>query len=331
MNEAHTPRLYTLEEVAALIRSGMPVSIAGPEEILDQLPPGNWIGGTTYYFMLPSGGLHTTDKVMATVLGAPESVRFKSYSADNLETIVRDAPANGFTRAVAPDNSQVLRSFAEQSRYWPDIFLKPIIGWVAGVNLAASAPGKSKVYLGAERLKSSEIMVAAHVSLPADKVATIQSINIFEPNMGHALRFAKTGYEIGDCTVDGRTVRLCDFLAEQGNKDGKLPLMGDYAGAFVNVSVKSIDWVDRTVLLYAPVFPDVEYHLAMPLTDYAGRFAQLLNSYEDAHPSFTCNCILNYLHGNLEGRSTGGLTGPITFGEIGYILHNQTLAVLEIH
>lgn len=331
MNEAQTPRLYTPDEAAALIRTGTPLSIAGPEQILDQLPRGNWIGGTTYYFMLPSGGIHTTDRLMATVLGNPESVVFRAYGADELETILRDAPANGYTRAVVPDNSQVLRSFAERSRFWPDIFLKPIIGWVSGVDLSAKQPGKSQAYIGSTGFKSSEHMVVAHVTLPPDRVATIQSINIFEPDRSHVLRFSGTGYEIGDCTVDGKATRLSDFLAAHGNREGKLPLMGDYAGAFVNVSVKSVDWEAKKVLLYAPVFPDVEYHQALPVGDYVDRFTSLIREHSDLKPTFTCNCILNYLYGNLEGRPTGDLTGPITFGEIGYILHNQTLAVLQIH
>jgi hypothetical protein len=331
MNAVQPPRLYTPTEAADLIRSGTPLSIAGPERILDGLPAGNWIGGTTYYFMLPTGGMHTTEHVMATILGTPDSVHFRIYGVENLDNILNEAPANGYTRVVVPDNSQVLRCFAERSRFWPGSFLKPIIGWVSGVDLQAADPGRSQVYQGSSGFKSSEHLVAAHVTLPPERVATIQSINIFEPDRSHVLRFSTTGYEIGECSVDGRTTRLSDFLAEQGNREGKLPLMGDYAGALVNVSVKSIDWDSGKVLLYAPVFPDVEYHLALPVGNYVERFAQLLASHGGDHPSFTCNCILNYLHGNLEGQPTGGLTGPITFGEIGYILHNQTMALLEIH
>ncbi len=39
--------------------------------------------------------------------------------------------------------------------------------------------------------------------------------------------------------------------------------------------------------------------------------------------------MLNYVYGKLEGRHTGKLTGPITFGEIAYQLLNQTLVYLE--
>ena len=45
-------------------------------------------------------------------------------------------------------------------------------------------------------------------------------------------------------------------------------------------------------------------------------------------PVFTCNCILNYLYANLEGKKTGSIVGPITFGEIAYMLLNQTMVYL---
>jgi hypothetical protein len=40
--------------------------------------------------------------------------------------------------------------------------------------------------------------------------------------------------------------------------------------------------------------------------------------------------VLNYLHGSLEGRRTGALQGPMTFGEIAYQLLNQTLVQINI-
>jgi hypothetical protein len=39
---------------------------------------------------------------------------------------------------------------------------------------------------------------------------------------------------------------------------------------------------------------------------------------------------LNFLYGELEGKKTGTITGPMTFGEIAYQLLNQTMIFLEI-
>lgn len=47
-------------------------------------------------------------------------------------------------------------------------------------------------------------------------------------------------------------------------------------------------------------------------------------------PVFACNCILNFLYSELEGKSTGAITGPITFGEIADQLMNQTLVYVQL-
>ena len=47
--------------------------------------------------------------------------------------------------------------------------------------------------------------------------------------------------------------------------------------------------------------------------------------------AFSCNCILNYLYSELEGKQTGPITGPITFGEVAYQLLNQTMVYLVFH
>jgi len=46
-------------------------------------------------------------------------------------------------------------------------------------------------------------------------------------------------------------------------------------------------------------------------------------------PVFTCNCILNYIYGELEGRQLPGPRGPMTFGEVAYQVLNQTMAYLQ--
>ncbi|MBF9025922.1 hypothetical protein HKCCD6035_10255 [Rhodobacterales bacterium HKCCD6035] len=45
---------------------------------------------------------------------------------------------------------------------------------------------------------------------------------------------------------------------------------------------------------------------------------------------YSCNCTLNYLYGEMEDKSVSGFTGPMTFGEIAYMLLNQTLVRLEL-
>lgn len=46
--------------------------------------------------------------------------------------------------------------------------------------------------------------------------------------------------------------------------------------------------------------------------------------------AFSCNCILNYVYAGLEGKRTGTILGPITFGEIAHQFLNQTIVRLYI-
>jgi len=83
------------------------------------------------------------------------------------------------------------------------------------------------------------------------------------------------------------------------------------------------------VRFYAPVFPGIEYRHAASIGDYAQEFAALASG-THGDVEFSCNCILNYVHGNLRGRQAGDLRGPATFGEIAYQLLNQTLVYLAV-
>lgn len=134
---------------------------------------------------------------------------------------------------------------------------------------------------------------------------------------------------VSKCLVNGKETVFADYIAEN-NIDTKLPLVADYNSVLVNVSIKAVSEEDKTVDFYAPVFAGKEYRFASPVGDYAESFAERLKAFEDTKPVFSCNCILNYLYGELEGKTTPPFAGPVTFGEIAYQLLNQTLVYTEI-
>jgi hypothetical protein len=83
------------------------------------------------------------------------------------------------------------------------------------------------------------------------------------------------------------------------------------------------------VSFYAPVKENVEYKIGKPVGDYIKEFNKLIPA-ETSQVIGSCNCILNYLYSELEGKKTGNLTGPITFGEIAYVLVNQTMVYMSV-
>jgi len=171
--------------------------------------------------------------------------------------------------------------------------------------------------------------VVAQVTLPAHKLANIEILNIFEPDGGDILTFPEISFEVHHCNVNGERTDLASYLKWRGAADGHLPLIGDFSGAKLNVSIQRCDGDKQGVQLYAPVYPGVDYCLAKPVENYTSAFLEKASSLT-TQSDWSCNCILNFNFGSLEGRSIGGHAGPVTFGEIAYQLLNQTLVLLTV-
>jgi hypothetical protein len=298
---------------------------------LDQLPAGNWIAGTIPYFMMAGGGVVVTEgKVFATDLTQVGAVSVACYGPEELAGIAGNAPENGFTIAIIPAGGQSHARFAAEAANYEGAFLKPTVGWIAGVHLSDLGKVTPKVYDGRTATKHEDRAVVAYVSLPADKLAAVEIVNLFEPDGGDLLHFSSTGFEVVECEVNGEKVNFASYLRQRGLDHGKLPLVGDYAGAHVNASLQTVGEAGGKVALYAPVFPGVDYRFAKPVGDYAAAFRERLATQDNSGAVMACNCILNFVFGELEGKAIGGVEGPVTFGEIAYQLLNQTMVVVRV-
>jgi hypothetical protein len=317
--------LKTFEQATQLIQENKLLHISGAETLLRRLPKGNWIGGSTEYFMDETGG-----KVTDAFLDVREldfaTFKFAAYDAKTLPQIAKDAYSNGFSIIILPFDSAVHRQYAKEAANYQDIFLKSIAGWVSGSNLSAGGQNPIAVN-GRDGGVFTDKAAVLHVSLPASKTALINIINIFTPNHKSPLiTFDEEGFAAKKCRVNGAETIFADYI-RQNYLDTQLPLIGDYAGAGINISIKNVE--NGQVNLYAPVFKNIDYRFAAPIVDYAATFRQAIEKLSKANV-FSCNCILNFLYGKLEGKNIGGFYGPVTFGEIAWQLVNQTLVYLEI-
>ncbi|WP_088280403.1 DUF6976 family protein [Ideonella sp. A 288] len=322
--------LMTTANAAELIERGGKLAIAGPKVDLERLPAGHWIGGTIPYFMLPSGGTVVTDgKVFVTDLSAVGDVHIAYQPADDLAGIARNAPENGFSFTIIPAGSSAHQRFAAEAASYEGAFLKPTVGWIAGVHLSDLGHDTALVYDGRTRTAHADGAVVAYVGLPDDKAALVEIVNLFEADGTDVLTFDETSFAVRRCRVNGEQVDFAEYVRQRGLEHGRLPLVGDFAGARVNVSLQSVG-SDGTVALYAPVFPGVDYHFARQVPDYAAAFRDQLEHVSPQGVVLGCNCILNFLYGELEGKAIGGVAGPVTFGEIAYQLLNQTMVMVRI-
>src|SRR6185369_2730455 len=285
--------LMSIADAAALIAAGTYLNIAGDEDALRQLPTGNWIGGTIPYFMADEGGVVDRERVFATIIPAlaePPVLRF--YDVESLPQLCRNGPENGYTLLIVPAFGPCHGSFAENAPNYEEMYLKPLIGWVAGVHLDDLGKRTPKVVLGTTGEFSDQHAVAIDVPLPADRFARIDIVNLFRPGDGPAITFESTGFAAGDCRIGGQPGNLAEHLLA-GGIDSRLPLVADYCGAAINVSIKAIDAEARRVDFYAPVFPGVEYRIAAPLGDYVSSFQAALPRI-DGGLTFPRNCNLNF-------------------------------------
>ena len=321
--------IATLDQVKALLARGKTLVLAGDEELLRAVPRGSWIGGTIPYFMTREGGLTSRDVI--DVEEIPGFARARSavvYDERRIGRIGVDAPDNGYTIVILPAFSAIHQRYAVEAPTFKDIFLKTVAGWISGVHLDDLGRKTPKTFNGLTGAVMADRGVAPHVDLPASYRAQIGIVNIFEPGAGDEIRFPATTFDVRDCIIDGEPQSFYDYFVARG-LDTRLPLVASSCGATINVSIQSLHADTGTVKLYAPVFEGVSYRFARPVDNYPQRFAQAIPS-DVADPIFTCNCVLNYVYGELENKHTGTLTGPMTFGEIAFQLLNQTLVHVTV-
>jgi tetratricopeptide (TPR) repeat protein len=305
-------------------------AVSGDEQLLARLPRGNWVGGTTPYLMSDvDGGLITRDLLFVQRLPRDERAAptFSVYDATTIARITEDAPRNGYTFLIIPAFSEVHLTYGKDAPTYKDLFSHPIMGWITGVYLADLGKDQPKVFNGKTGEVFSDKALACHVPLPAGTAVDVAIVNIFERSDGPDIRFEADGFEVTDCWIDGQRINFARWLSEH-DVDTQLPLIADYGGALINVSVQQVDQEASKVLLYAPVFRGRTYRRAKPVPDYVRAFRSATADVS-RDVVFACNCILNFLYGKLEGTHVG-LPGPFTFGEIAFQLVNQTMVYCSV-
>jgi hypothetical protein len=322
--------MLSVEDVRTKITQGKRLLLAGDESLLRQLPAGDWIAGTIPYFMAEDGGLCTREKIQVTELpDFVSAIDIRTYDEATIPNVYTDAPENGASFIIIPAKSAVHFSFALNAPDYENFAVRPLIGWVAGMHLDNLEKDSPKVFNGRGSEASEDAAIVMHVSLPKNKIADIGIVNIFEQGDGDTITFPSDGFSAREAYINGRKRNFGEYIFER-KLDKRLPLVADYHGVFINTSFKEGDDLQEEVEFYAPVFSGVSYKHARPVDDYISSFVSKMPEGIRHQIVFSCNCILNYLYSNLEGKKIAGITGPATFGEIAYQLLNQTMVYLRI-
>lgn len=326
--------ILSVSDVQSLIKGGNKLLLAGEEEALKLLPKGDWVAGTIPYFISKEqGGMVSRELICVTDISSfVNAIGIVKYDQNTLARVYSEGPKHGFSFIVIPAMSKTHLSFALNAPNYKDFGVRPLIGWIAGVHLSDLGKKTPKVFNGQTGEVLEEGAFVLQAQLPENKIAEIGIVNLFEQGDGDILTFTSDDFSAETVMVNGEKRNFAAYIVK--NKlDTKLPLVADYYGALVNISFQGVDEVEGRVKFYAPVFSGIRYKHAKPVADYVKVFNERLCkecSIESDRVAFSCNCILNYLYSELEGKKTDPFTGPVTFGEIAYQLLNQTLVYLEV-
>ena len=317
--------LKTFDETAAMIRDNKLLHISASQELLSKLPAGNWTGGSSVYFATDSKKADTAEKLWVFELDY-DHFEIQTYDENSITNLTDDTYQNGFTIIVMPAETKILQEYAQNSFNYKDIFLKNVVGWIAGTNNA----DKPVVVNGKNAQVLTDKAVALHVELPEDRVAIVNVVNIFTADeKSPIIEFDTEEFFTKDFIVDGKKECIVDYAAKH-NINLKLPFVAEYSGSEINSTIVNIG-DDKVITFGAPLFKGIKYRFAKPLDDYAGAFVSKITGIENKECVFTCNCISNMLYGDLQKYDLGGFYGPYVYGEIAYQLVNQTLVYLQIH
>ena len=316
--------LKSWNDTVALINSGKLLHIAGAQALLRKLPKGNWIGGSSEYWAKNSNQPVSGEQLLVFELDF-DTFCIKTYTENTIETFTDDTYSNGFSIVIIPAETKVLHAYAKNSPNYKDIFIKNVVGWIAGTK-TEDPPVVVNGQTG-EVLTNEAVILS--VSLPEEKMATVKVVNIFTADENSPIiEFTEESFFTKTFLVNKKEEVIVDY-AKEHNINLQLPFVAEYSGSEVNTSIVNIA-DDKVITFGAPLFKGITYRFAKPMGEYSKVFVERISNIEDKDCLFSCNCISNMLHGDLQKYDLGGFYGPYVYGEIAYQLVNQTLVYLQI-
>ncbi len=321
--------ILTLAETEALVRAGKKLFIAGEADLLRRLPKGQWIGGTASHFVGQDGGVCGAGKLCVQEIWKQDyNISIRVYGVDDLPKIPNDAFGNGYSIIFLPFHSPVHLKYATDVPEYENIFLHPIVGFVASVDPFGPKDVIPMVINGMTGEMTSECAMVMHVELPPTEIAKVGIINVYEidPN-GPTIVFEKTGVTANEAIINGVRQPLAPFLKAEA--PGEI-LIADYMGTNINVDIQHVPDDESEVSFYGPVFRGIHYRFIRHDVDYSQKIRNQAQQWNGKNVVYAFNCISNYLNFKLEGEKLGPFTGPCTFGEVAYQILNGTLAYMLI-
>jgi hypothetical protein len=309
--------LFSIEEVSRMINDGLYLILAGNREALQQLPAGNWIGGATPCYV-SSGAPNEIAKDQLYVNQLPEyvaGVELKTYDADHLKHIFTEGPDNGFTVLLLPFASEILQEYALHAFDYENFGLVPLVGWVAGTGNTWETLQTDIVMYGPDVTTHPNKAVVMHVELPADKYAEIHIHSPFKIRPEVTVVFEENTVSPQDAIINGERQNLREYMLRH-NINFVHPLIVNLAG--INICV-TFNYDAKQLTTMTALFKGVSYYFSEPDMQVWGIPQDRIYAL----------CCLYYVQ-NPDPERLCRMTGPVTYGEIGYQIVNQSIVFLTV-
>jgi hypothetical protein len=323
-------RLETVDAVAARIRRGESLLLSGDPQLLAKLPNGNWLAGSIPYFHDAQGMRESREVIgVDTLPREATGMRIEVLSATEVASVAQRAQPGEYVYVIAPAFSEAVNAFVAQEHEIPGLLNQPVVGWVSGVALSEIGATKPVVVDGRTGTIHDNALVCAYIALPRFVRPVAKIVNVFTPGDGPTIEVENDGTTHTYVIADGKRRLFADILKET-HHDVRFPLVTNSVGARFNVSFQSVEESTGEVKMFLPLIPGIEYRLAKPLTDYRQALVDTIAREQPADPAHTSFCVLHYAHGSLANHHIGNFHAALAFGEIAYIMHNQTVVFLSI-
>ena len=316
--------LYPVEEVSVMIREGKKLLLAGDAKLLAQLPKGDWIGGSTPYFILyPEQMIESTEKLFVHCLpDFVDKVEIREYDSSNIKNIFCDAPKNGFTALIMPFATPIANEYMLNASNFKHFAVYPVCGWISACKLEKALTDKTYTASGVGPYISSEKGVAMHISLPETKYAEIHILNPYEQGDSDVVTFENAGQIVDNACINGVRQNFAEYLRKNNIDYENIPMVANYSGAMLNTNCLEVR--NDIVHLSTAVFERLEYRFAKMNPKVTAL------ELDNDRIIFSFTCVHNYFRPDIIEKYLKKMNGPVVFGEIAYQLLNRTTVYVTI-
>jgi hypothetical protein len=324
-------KLYTKEQVVEFIRQGRIMHLCGNEQLLKDLPKGNWVAGTSPYFMDEVGKVCDSKIYVDDFSFIAEECEVITLDETNIAEIAkRNKYDNGFIFIILPIDSKVYFTFANSSLEYESIYDNPVVGYVSSVHVEDYGKLQPKVAAGCSGGTLYDNKAAVMYVKVSDRlrvrteIINLDTIDDTTPS----LKFPKSGFVQSDCLIDGKPGNIASYLEAVKGRIGHYPqLITSQNGALVNRDIKSVNVETGEAEFFSPAYDSDVYYLVKTNNDYFATFNRRLGRKTDVIACLSCTSY--FLEGDFEYRHID-FNGVYTFGEIAYQLLNKTIVTLEV-